>query len=139
MVGRLLEQRIEVARAQNSITLKEGNFPAGTYVIRLDQPYRNYAVDLLSPQVFPKDKGEPYDDVSWEFPANFHLAAIPTADASIRSAALTPLKETPRPPGAASAEGPVFLLKDTGQESLSRPAIGLLPSMWKSPSTHSKW
>src|SRR5437016_14116805 len=27
MVGRLLEQRIEVARAQNSITLKEGNFP----------------------------------------------------------------------------------------------------------------
>ena len=118
MVGRLLEQRIEVARAQNSITLKEGNFPAGTYVIRLDQPYRNYAVDLLSPQVFPKDKGEPYDDVSWEFPANFHLAAIPTADASIRSAALTPLKETPRPAGAVSGEGPVFLLKDTGQESL---------------------
>src|SRR5205814_1998352 len=52
MVGRLLAQRIEVARAQNAITLKEGNFAAGTYVVRLDQPYRNYAVDLLSPQVF---------------------------------------------------------------------------------------
>ena len=118
MVGRLLSQRIEVARAQNAITLKEGNFPAGTYVVRLDQPYRNYAVDLLSPQVFPKDKGEPYDDVSWEFPANFHLAAIPTADASIRNAALTPLKETPQPAGTVSGAGPVFLLKDTGQESL---------------------
>jgi hypothetical protein len=118
MVGRLLAQRIEVNRAQNAIAVKEGSFPAGTYVVRLDQPYRNYAVDLLSPQVFPKDKGEPYDDVSWEFPANFHLAAIPTADKTIRSAALTALKETPQTPGNVSGAGPVFLLKDTGQESL---------------------
>src|ERR1700726_953242 len=118
MVGRLLAQRIEVGRAQQAITVKEGNFPAGTYVVRLDQPYRNYAVDLLSPQVFPKDKGEPYDDVSWEFPANFHLLAIPIADTSIRSAALMALTEAPQPTGNVSGGGPVFLLKDTGQESL---------------------
>jgi hypothetical protein len=118
MVGRLLAQRIEVGRAQNAISMKEGNFPAGTYVVRLDQPYRNYAVDLLSPQVFPKDKGEPYDDVSWEFPANFHLSAVATADLSIRTAPLTPLKEAPRPAGHVSGAGPVFLVKDTGQESL---------------------
>ena len=118
MVGRLLAQRIEVGRAQNAITVQEGSFPAGTYVVRLDQPYRNYAVDLLSPQVFPKDKGEPYDDVSWEFPANFHLAAIPIADKAIRSAAITPLKEMPQPEGRVSGAGPVFLVKDTGQESL---------------------
>jgi Zinc carboxypeptidase len=118
MVGRLLAQRIEVGQAQNAIAVKEGNFPAGTYVVRLDQPYRNYAVDLLSPQVFPKDKGEPYDDVSWEFPANFHLAAIATADLSIRTAPFTPLKEAPRRAGNVAGTGPVFLLKDTGQESL---------------------
>jgi len=118
MVGRLLAQRIEVGRALNAIAVKEGNFPAGTYVVRLDQPYRNYAVDLLSPQVFPKDKGEPYDDVSWEFPANFHLAAVATADVSIRTAPLTPLKEAPRAAGNVSGAGPIFLLKDTGQESL---------------------
>jgi hypothetical protein len=118
MVGRLLAQRIEVGRTQKAITVKEGNFPPGTYVVRLDQSYRNYAVDLLSPQVFPKDKGEPYDDVSWEFPANFHLVAIPIADASIRSVALAALKEAPQPAGNVSGSGPVFLLKDTGQESL---------------------
>ena len=77
MVGRLLAQHIEVSRAQNPLSLKEGNYPAGTYVVRLDQPYRNYAVDLLTPQDFPKGGGEPYDDVSWELPANFHLDAIP--------------------------------------------------------------
>jgi len=68
MVGRLLAQRIEVSRSQSALNLKEGNYPAGTYVVRLDQPYRNYAVDLLTPQRFPKGGGEPYDDVSWELP-----------------------------------------------------------------------
>ena len=31
-----------------AFTLKEGSYPAGTYVVRLDQPYRDYAVDLLT-------------------------------------------------------------------------------------------
>lgn len=118
MVGRLLAQRIEVGRAQSALNLKEGTFPAGSYVVRLDQPYRNYAVDLLTPQHYPKDGSEPYDDVSWELPAHYHLEAIPTADASVRSAALTPLTDKPHLAGNVAGSGPVFLLKDTGQESL---------------------
>src|SRR4029077_10830910 len=117
MVGRLLGQHIEVARAQNSIQLKEGNFPPGTYVVRLDQPYRNYAVDLLTAQHYPKDGEPPYDDVSWELPANYHLQAIPTADQSIRQAALTSLPDVPHPSGPISGAGAVYLLKDTVQES----------------------
>ena len=118
MVGRLLGQRIEVGRAQAPLRLKEGEFPAGTYVVRLDQPYRNYAVDLLTPQRFPKDGGEPYDDISWELPAHYRLEVVPTADASVRSAALASLGEAPRPAGAVTGNGPVFLVKDTGQEGL---------------------
>jgi hypothetical protein len=118
MVGRLVEQQIEVGRAQSAIRVAEGNFPAGTYVVWLDQPYRNYAVDLLSPQIFPKDKGEPYDDVSWEFPANFHLEAEATADTAVKSVALTALTGTPQPAGTVAGAGPVFLLRDTGQEEL---------------------
>jgi hypothetical protein len=118
MVGRLMNQHIEVSRAQTAIQLKEGPFPAGTYVVRLDQPYRNYGVDLLTPQNFPKDGGEPYDDVSWELPAHYHLQAIPVADASIRDAAVAPLSEIPHPNGNVAGAGSVYLLKDTGQESL---------------------
>lgn len=118
MVSRLLGQHIEVGRLQAALHLKEGEFSAGTYVVRLDQPYRNYAVDLLSPQHYPKDGGEPYDDVSWEFPAHYHLQAIPTADVAVRSASLSPLTDPPHSEGHVSGKGPVFLLKDTGQESL---------------------
>jgi hypothetical protein len=117
MVGRLMGQHIEVARAQNPIHLKDGSFPAGTYVVRLDQPYRNYAVDLLTPQRYPKDGEPPYDDVSWELPANYHLQAIPTADVSIRDVALIELTDVPHPTGHISGTGPIYLLKDTGQES----------------------
>src|SRR6202167_2251644 len=117
MIGRLMGQHIEVARAQNPIQLKEGSFPAGTYVVRLDQPYRNYAVNLLTPQRYPKDGEPPYDDVSWELPANYHLQSIPTADASLLQAALTLLTDVPHPAGRVTGAGPVYLLKDTGQES----------------------
>ena len=118
MVERLQSQHIEVSRTKSPIKLQEGEFPAGTYVVRLDQPYRNYAVDLLMPQQYPKEGGEPYDDVSWELPAHYKLQAIATADASVRSAELVLLKVAPHPGGSMTSAGPVFLLKDTGQESL---------------------
>jgi hypothetical protein len=118
LVSRLQAQRIEVSRAQSTLSLKEGNYPVGTYVVRLDQPYRNYAVDLLSPQNYPKDGGEPYDDVSWELPAHYHLQAIPTADARIRDASLSLLTEPPKPAGQFEGSGANFLLKDTGQEGI---------------------
>ena len=117
MVARLMGQHIEVSQADKQLVLKEGSYPAGTYVVRLDQPYRNYAVDLLTPQHYPKDGEPPYDDVSWELPANYHLQAIPTADAAIRQSALTLLKEPPQIAGHVNGEGAVFLLKDSGQES----------------------
>ncbi len=118
LVARLMSQHIEVSRARTTLTLKDGSFPAGTYVVRLDQPYRNYAVDLLAPQSYPKDASEPYDDVSWELPAHYHLNAIPTIDPAIRSAQLTLLSEVPHPAGKISGCGATFLLKDSGQEGL---------------------
>ena len=118
MVARLMGQHIEVSQAHGVIQLKEGNFPAGTFVVRLDQPYRNYAVDLLGPQHYPKDGEPPYDDVSWELPANYHLEAIPTADGAIRGYVLPPLADPPLFIGHSRGVGPLYVLKDTGQESL---------------------
>ena len=136
LVARLLAQRIEVQRTTVPLVLKDGSYPAGTYVVRLDQPYRNYAVDLLTPQDYPLDKGAPYDDVSWSLPANFHLEVAATADASIRAAPLEALTAVPTPVGTVDGESDAgggarvrdsatvprittaFVLRDTGQESL---------------------
>ncbi len=56
LVARLQSQHIEVSRTDAPLTLKEGSFPAGTYVVKLGQPYRNYAVDLLTPQNYPEGR-----------------------------------------------------------------------------------
>jgi hypothetical protein len=118
LVARLLAQGIEVQRAGAPFSLREGAFPAGTYVVRLDQPYRDYAVDLLSPQQYPKDAGEAYDDISWALPVNYHLTAVATADSRVRALDLSPLHEAPQTRGTVEGSGPVFVLKDTGQEAL---------------------
>jgi hypothetical protein len=118
MISRLLAQHIEVSRSDAAITVAEGSYPGGTYVVRLDQPYRNYAVDLLTPQKYPKDGGEPYDDVSWELPAYYHVEVTPTADVSIHDMRMTALNAAPHPEGRVQGAGPVFVLRDTGQEGL---------------------
>ena len=118
LVARLLSLGVEVQRSTSALTLKEGSWPEGTYVVRLDQPYRDYAVDLLTDQFYPKGAPEAYDDVSWSFPAHYHLAVIPTADPQVRAAPLTALSDAPHVAGTVAGSGPVFLLKDSGQEGL---------------------
>jgi hypothetical protein len=118
LVARLLSLGIEVHRASSGFTLKEGTYSAGTYVVRLDQPYRDYAVDLLTAQQYPKENTEAYDDISWSFPANYHLTVLPTADPRVRDAPLTALTAPPQVEGTVTGSGPVFLLRDTGQEGL---------------------
>ena len=132
MVSRLMAQGIEVHRSTAQITLQEGTFPAGTYVVRLDQPYRNFAVDLLTPKFYPKDAGEPYDDISWELPANYHLPAVATADRRIRDAALSPVTVPASSGGTRRRRrGRCSCSKDTGQE-------GLLEARFRSPDSSSR-
>jgi hypothetical protein len=119
MVNRLLDQRIEVARATSAFTLAEGAFAAGDYVVRLDQPYRNYAVDLLQPQRFPADSPHlPYDDVSWSLPVHYGLSAVAVSDARASAVAPAPLVAPVRPDGSVRGRGDAFLLGDSGQEAL---------------------
>ncbi|HKR36888.1 MAG TPA: M14 family zinc carboxypeptidase [Steroidobacteraceae bacterium] len=118
LIARLQSQHIEVQRANAAFTVKEGSFGVGTYLVRLDQPYRNYAVDLLAPQEFPKNGGEPYDDVSWELPAHYHVAAVAIADPAIKDVGAVALTEAPAPRGKVTGDGPAYVMKDTGQEGL---------------------
>ena len=119
MVGLLQTQGIEVSRAAAPFKVDEGAFPAGTYVVKLDQPYRNYAMDLLLPQEFPADTPyEPYDDVSWALPVHYGVETKRIDDAKIKDAKLDPLPAGFDTPGKVNGLGPVFFLKDTGQEAL---------------------
>ncbi len=119
MVNLLRRQGIEVARAKTGFTLDEGGFPAGTFVVRLDQPYRNYAVDLLLPQDFRFAAGQlPYDDVSWALPVHYGVDTVRVDDRRVLEVELEPVEADVAATGQVDGRGPVFLLRDTGQEAL---------------------
>ena len=119
LVNLLRAQRIEVGVADAAFEVAEGRFAASSYVVRLDQPYRNYAVDLLEPQAFPSDPAHlPYDDVSWSLPLHFGVRVARVNDPRVRDAAFRPLTADVIAEGRVAGRGPVFLLADHGQESL---------------------
>jgi hypothetical protein len=119
MVDLLGRQRIEVGRARTALETAEGEFPAGSFVVRLDQPYRNYAVDLLLPQEFPRDTEKPpYDDVSWALPVHYGVEARRIDDRSILEVPLDRVGDGLRVEGRVVDDGPAYFLRDQGQEAL---------------------
>lgn len=59
---------------------------AGSFVVRLDQPYRDFAVSLLTPQEYPENaKYPPYDDVAWTLGLLYGVEVKPVNDRAVFS------------------------------------------------------
>ncbi|MCG6987223.1 MAG: hypothetical protein LJF06_03405 [Gemmatimonadetes bacterium] len=66
LVNLLRMQGIEVGRAEKKITLGSDTFPAGSYVIKRNQPYGRLAHILLRLQNdYPNQSEQTYDDSGW--------------------------------------------------------------------------
>jgi zinc carboxypeptidase len=65
LVNILRVQRIEVGQARAEFKTADGTFPAGSYVIKRDQPYGRLAKNLLERQSFPDPELRTYDDSGW--------------------------------------------------------------------------
>ncbi|HZW60569.1 MAG TPA: M14 family zinc carboxypeptidase, partial [Woeseiaceae bacterium] len=119
MVNRLRAQRIEVGTLTNPVSFDEGEFARGDFIVKLDQPYRNFAVDVLEPQHFAADTEElPYDDVSWAYPVGYDVRAQRIDDPRATEVASRLLDADAAARGSVTGQGPVFLLRDQGQEAL---------------------
>jgi hypothetical protein len=64
-VNTLRTQGIEVGRAKSEIKVQEGTYPAGTIVVKRNQPYGRLAKILLEKQEFPDANLTTYDDTGW--------------------------------------------------------------------------
>ncbi len=74
MVRILQDTGVQVHRARAPITLGDVRFPAGSYVMLAEQPYRSHLKDMMERQVYPprfSGSGEaeaPYDVAGWTLP-----------------------------------------------------------------------
>ena len=97
------------------------DFPAGTYVVRMDQPYSRAADMLLDYQYWSPDDPQkrPYDDTGWTLGELFGVEVRRVSDVSVLSA---PMKLAPSPiaaPGGVHGTGPVVAIPHNGDSALA--------------------
>jgi hypothetical protein len=77
---------MEVHRTSQPVTVGDETFPAGSYVVRMDQPYSRGADMLLDRQHYSPDDPAPYDDVGWTFGPLYNARTVRVVDPAILQA-----------------------------------------------------
>src|SRR6185369_3490412 len=93
LINLLRLQGIEIGRATAEVKLQEGTFPAGSFVIKRDQPYSRLAKTLLEKQVYPDPNLRTYDDASWTMGLMSHAEVKEITDKKVLDLAVTPVTE----------------------------------------------
>jgi hypothetical protein len=95
-------------------------FPAGSFVVRMDQPYSRVADALLDHQYWAPDDPQkhPYDDTGWTFGELFNVKVVRVTDAAILTAKMTMVTDTDGIAGKLTGTGPIVAVANTGQTSL---------------------
>ena len=95
-------------------------FPAGSYIIRMDQPYSRIADALLDYQYWsPNDpQKNPYDDTGWTFPEGFAVQCVRVTDATVLDAPVTRVTDVAAP-GGVTGSGNLYLINHNGDNQLA--------------------
>jgi hypothetical protein len=119
MVNLLRRQAIEVRRLDAALTVKEGTFEAGSYIVKLDQPYGRLAKTLLEKQTYPDPQLNTYDDSAWTMPLASNIEAKPIEDKTVLDAPATLLTEDVKTVGSLTGgSGSILAVKHNGSLNL---------------------
>ena len=96
-------------------------FPAGSYIIRMDQPYSRIADALLDHQYWsPNDpQKNPYDDTGWTFPAGFGVQSVRVSDTTVLHVPMSRVTGPIVPPGGVTGTGSVYAIDNHGDNALA--------------------
>jgi len=95
-------------------------FPAGSYIIRMDQPYSRIADALLDYQYWaPNDpQTRPYDDTGWTFPEGFGVQAVRVTDHKVLDAPMERVSGDVKAPSGVTGAGTVFAVNANADNGL---------------------
>jgi hypothetical protein len=96
-------------------------FPAGSYIVRMDQPYSRIADALLDRQYWaPNDPQKtPYDDTGWSFPEGFAVQAERVTDPKVLDVAVERVSGEIKAPGGVSGQGSLFAIDHNADNALA--------------------
>lgn len=117
IVNVLRVQGVEVGRTTSELKLKDGTFPAGSFVVKAGQPYWRLAKILLEKQNYPDPALQTYDDSGWTMGLMAHADVKDIADKGILDAAVEPVGQV-KVAGSAPGTGPTIAVAHTGSNHL---------------------
>lgn len=132
-VARVLEllrmQGIEIGSSTGPVKLKEGAYPAGSFIIKLDQPYGRLARILLQKQDYPKAPagggsaaGRPlttYDDSAWTMGLMSNIKVVASDDLAALDVPVRPVDHYEAPGAIDPAGAPSYAVTDNGSINLA--------------------
>lgn len=98
-INLLRQMGVEVHRATKEIVIKDQKFPAGSYVIRMDQPYSRMADMLLDTQYYNVNDPRPYDDTGWTLGALRNVKTVRITDKAVLTSSMNLLTTDARVQG----------------------------------------
>jgi hypothetical protein len=96
------------------------DFPAGSYIVRMDQPYARIADALLDHQYWSPDDPQktPYDDTGWTFGELFGVQVARVTDLKVLDVAMDRVTDV-HAPGGVKGDGTVFAINNTAEPALA--------------------
>ena len=89
LVNLLRKNGVEVHAANGELTAGKDKYPAGSYIIRMDQPYSRCADMLLDTQYYNPNDPRPYDDTGWTLGALHNVKTVRVTDVKVLDGAMT--------------------------------------------------
>jgi hypothetical protein len=128
VVGYLRLQGIEVGEATGAVTVKEGTFPAGSLVVKLNQPYGRFARTLLERQVYTGDSKK-LDDTGWTLGIMARVRTAEISDKSVLDVPVRPVRLFEPQGTMPSKPAKFYAVIDHGSNSLTtlRVRLGHVP------------
>ena len=109
------------ARRNTASTTESRQFPTGSYIIRMDQPYSRIADALLDRQYWsPEDPQKtPYDDPGWSFPEGFAVQVERVTDPRVLDTPMQRVTGEIRAAGGVTGQGSVFAIDHNADNALA--------------------
>jgi hypothetical protein len=117
LVNMLRMQGIEVGKATADVKLREGAFPAGSFIVKRDQPYGRLAKILLEKQNFPDPNLRTYDDTAWTMGWMQQTEVKEIGDKAVLDVQVTPVDQL-KVAGTVKGGGSMFAVANYGSTSM---------------------
>src|ERR1017187_6572010 len=105
------------SKLKEAPTTTTQHFPAGSYIIRMDQPYSRLADTLLDTQYFSTKDPRPYDDTGWTLGALANVKTVRVTDTSVLDVPMAKLTGELRVAGDVKGAGHTTYLVNNNADS----------------------